>query len=183
MKLETKDNLFKNATLTGPNTNRSKKLLSQLSGIFKDSEAYDKMDGEQIIYEVDSLMPVEGGTEGALFFGITHLNPGTVGDEYFMTHGHFHEIENRGEYYWGIEGEGQLILMDKDRNVWTQDMFPGSLHYIPGFTGHRVANTGDSTLRFGACWPSDAGHKYDVILKEGFTKRLCKVNGKPCLIN
>jgi hypothetical protein len=34
-----------------------------------------------------------------------------------MTKGHFHAIENRAEYYWGIEGEGILLLMDKKRNT------------------------------------------------------------------
>jgi glucose-6-phosphate isomerase len=51
-------------------------------------------------------------------------------------------------------------------------MFPGSLHYIKGNTSHRVANTGESVLSFGACWPSDAGHDYNVIAKEWFCKKV-----------
>ena len=33
---------------------------------------------------------------------------------------------------------------------------------------HRVANIGYSVLSFAACWPSDAGHDYQVILENGF---------------
>lgn len=49
-----------------------------------------------------------------------------------MTKGHFHANMNRGEYYWGVEGEGRLIMMDQNRSGLEERMFPGSLHYIPG---------------------------------------------------
>jgi glucose-6-phosphate isomerase len=99
-----------------------------------------------------------------------------------MTKGHFHAIENRAEYYWGIEGEGILLLMDKQGETKAEYMFPGSLHYIPGATAHRVVNTGNLILRFGACWPSDAGYNYDAIMKEGFSKRVKQINNKPTLM-
>ena len=110
------------------------------------------------------------------------IYPGKVGDEYFMTKGHFHANMNRGEYYWGVEGEGRLIMMDQNRRVWSERMFPGSLHYIPGGVAHRVANIGYSVLSFAACWPSDAGHDYQVILENGFSASLQCVNGNPQLI-
>ena len=99
-----------------------------------------------------------------------------------MTKGHFHAKENRSEYYWGIEGAGLLLLMDKKRNTRAENMFPGSLHYIPGMTAHRVVNTGNCKLKFGACWPSDAGYNYETLFKEGFSKRVKRVNNKPLLI-
>lgn len=104
-----------------------------------------------------------------------------MGDEYFMTKGHFHQQEDRSEYYWGLEGEGMLILMDRERNTWAERMMPGSLHYIPGGVAHRVANTGNSVLSFAACWPSDAGHNYEEIANKGFSARLVEVNGTPKL--
>ena len=61
-------------------------------------------------------------------------------------------------------------------------MFPGSLHYIPGITAHRIVNTGNRILSFGACWPTDAGYNYDVIIKKGFSKRVKEVNSKPILV-
>lgn len=68
-------------------------------------------------------------------------------------------------------------MMDMDRNVWAERMFPGSLHYIPGKVAHRVANIGYQKLVFSACWPSDAGHDYDTIAKDGFALRLLDING------
>ena len=54
--------------------------------------------------------------------------------------------------------------------------------YIPGGVAHRVANIGYSVLSFAACWPSDAGHDYQVILENGFSASLQCVNGNPQLI-
>jgi glucose-6-phosphate isomerase, archaeal len=105
-----------------------------------------------------------------------------VDNEYFMTHGHFHEKRNRTEYYATIEGEGALILMDDSRKTWMEPMSPGTLHFIPPNVAHRVANSGTIPLRLVACWPSDAGHDYDVIRKHGFSACLLRVNGKASLV-
>ncbi|MBN2775798.1 MAG: cupin domain-containing protein [Prolixibacteraceae bacterium] len=146
--------------------------LKDIAGIFQNSRALADMDTRQTAYIVQAWLPVEDGTPDGLFFGTTNLMPGKVGDEYFMTKGHFHTLSDRAEFYWGVKGEGMLILMDRERNTWAEKMFPGSLHYIPSHVAHRVANTGSSTLIFGACWPSDAGHDYDEIAKTGYrTKR------------
>jgi glucose-6-phosphate isomerase len=174
--------IFTNGQLIGTDVIHRVKTLKELSGIFEDQIAFENMEGDQPIYEVGSWLPVHEGTEGGLFFGLTLLYPGHVGDEYFMTKGHFHAIENRAEYYWGINGEGILLLMDKKRETRAEYMFPGSLHYIPGYTAHRVVNTGCSQLKFGACWPSDAGYIYDTIMNEGFSKRVKIIRGKPSLI-
>jgi glucose-6-phosphate isomerase len=174
--------IFINGQLTGSEVIHQVKSLIELNGIFEDQIAFQNMDGSQPAYEVDAWFPVQTGTEGGLFFGLTHLYPGRVGDEYFMTKGHFHAIENRAEYYWGIEGEGILLLMDKKRNTRAEYMFPGSLHYIPGITAHRVVNTGSFILKFGACWPSDSGYNYDILINEGFSKRVKHIDNKPLLI-
>jgi Glucose-6-phosphate isomerase (GPI) len=52
-------------------------------------------------------------TEGGLFWGNTTLYPGSLGDEYFMTKGHFHRTRNRGEFYVTRKGEGALLLMEE----------------------------------------------------------------------
>lgn len=174
--------IFTNAQLTGSAIIHNSKYLSDLKGIFEDTNAFEKINTSQLAYEVDVYSPVKNGTEGGLFFGITRLQPGLVGNEYFMTKGHFHAIENRAEYYWCIEGEGILLLMDKTRNAKAEYMLPGSLHYIPGFTAHRVVNTGSNVLSFGACWPSDAGYDYDSIAAHGFSRRVKKNDNKPTLV-
>ncbi len=174
---------FSGRQLTGNKISKTVRKIGDLKSIFSDSVSYDKTSPDKIVYEVESYLPVKEGTTGGLFFGITFLYPGKVGEEYFMTKGHFHKIADRAEFYWGIEGEGMLILMDKYRKTWTEKMYPGSLHYIHGYTAHRTANTGSTTLSFGACWPSDAGHDYDTISQCGFSKILVQENGQPVLID
>jgi glucose-6-phosphate isomerase len=154
-----------------------------LAGVFLDHDAFSRIPPGSILYEVSSYLPVEEGTPGGLFFGLTKLYPGKVGREYFMTKGHFHLQEDRAEYYWGLEGEGALILMDRERHVWAERMTPGSLHYIRGGLAHRVANTGYEALSFAACWPSDAGHNYGEIAQNGFAARLLEVGGVPQLVD
>lgn len=168
--------------LTGNKIDRVVRKIKDIKEIFTNKEAIEQLDSDKIVYEVESYLPVAENTTGGLFFGITFIHPGTVGSEYFMTKGHFHKILNRAEFYWCIEGEGMLILMDKNRNTWAKKMYPGSLHYINGYTAHRTANTGNSILSFGACWPSDAGHDYDTIITQGFSKILVSQNGVPALI-
>ena len=170
-------------TLKGNHIIDSQKTIEQLKNIFLNEDARNKMEQDKIIYRVQALLPVEQGTEGGLFFGTTWIEPGTVGEEYFMTQGHFHKLSNRAEYYWGIKGEGALILMDRNRNCRAELMYPGSLHYIPAHTAHRVANTGNTQLVFSACWPADAGYDYEEIIQNGFSARLLNKNGKPELIN
>lgn len=159
------------------------KTIADLAGFFADEDFRKSMDQQQELYRVQAHLPVREGTSGGLFFGTTWIKPGQVGNEYFMTKGHFHAREDRSEYYWCLKGEGVLILMDRQRNCRGEKMFPGSLHYIPPYTAHRVANTGTVELVFGACWPSDAGHNYEEIEKNGFRSRLINVNGKPQLVS
>lgn len=157
--------------------------LKDISNIFKQQEFLGRMDMEQTAYSVQAWMPVSEGTEGGLFFGASTIYPGKVGKEYFMTKGHFHKIPDRTEFYWGISGEGMLILMDRKRNTWAEMVHPGSIHYIGSDIAHRLANTGKQELIVGACWPSDAGHDYDEIAVNGFSARLFDADGIPTLIN
>jgi glucose-6-phosphate isomerase len=72
--------------------------------------------------------------------------------------------------------------MSEDCVTRVQFMKPGSAHYIPGHTAHRVANVGDTVLSFLACWPSDAGHDYQTIAEHGFSARLRCIDDKPKLV-
>jgi glucose-6-phosphate isomerase len=160
----------------------SVKTLGQLEGTFSDAEAWRRLDPKIVVYRVQAWSPIAEGTEGGLFWGNTVIEPGQVGAEYFMTHGHFHLKRDRTEYYATVEGEGALILMDEARKTWMERMSAGSLHFIPPKVAHRVANVGTRPLRFVACWPSDAGHDYESIRKHGFGARLLKVDGGAKLV-
>lgn len=167
--------------LSGTPVDHKATLIDDLKAVFENEEKRALVPSGTVVYEVDAYKPVPDDTPGGLFFGITRIQPGQVGDEYFMTRGHFHALSDRSEFYWGIKGEGMLILMDRSRKVWVEKMYPGSLHYIPAHIAHRVANTGSDILSFGACWPADAGYDYEEIRLHGFSGRLLNVNGFPQL--
>lgn len=173
---------FESGALSGGRVVESTRTLADLEGVFRDGSGFAGMDPRTVVYRVQAFMPVAEGTEGGLFWGTTFIEPGRVGDEYFMTKGHFHAKRDRGEYYITVSGSGALLLMTEDRVTRVEFMSPGSAHYIPGHTAHRVANTGDSTLSFLACWPSDAGHDYKTIAERGFSARLRCVDGEPRLV-
>ncbi len=168
--------------MTGEPVINQVRKIKDIPGIFQDEKAYSEMNPDQLAYTVQAWMPVAEGTPGGLFFGVSTIYPGKVGNEYFMTKGHFHSLGDRAEFYWGLHGKGMLILMDRERNTWAEEVYPGSLHYIRDEIAHRLANTGNEKLIVGACWPSDAGHDYEEIAKNGFSARLVEVEGKPIMI-
>lgn len=168
--------------LSGKGIAEVSRAIADLAGIFADEDARALLAPDTLVYRVQAFQPVPEGTPGGLYWGTTFLQPGLVGDEYFMTKGHFHERADRSEYYIAASGEGALILMDADRRTRFEQMTPGSVHYIPGYTAHRVANTGANPLSFFACWHADAGHDYESIARQGFSARLLCVNGRPALV-
>lgn len=159
----------------------SAKKLGQLQGVFADHSAWQELDPEAIVYRVWWWEPVTPGTEGGLFWGTTEIQPGRVGDEYYMTHGHRHSISNRAEFYGCVAGTGVLVLRDQEGRAWTEEMKPGSLHYVAGDVAHRMVNTGTIPLRSIACWPSDAGHDYNISGASGFGIRIVEENGRPVI--
>jgi glucose-6-phosphate isomerase len=172
---------LKNFSLKGEPVICQQRVLNDIASIFLDQEAVKLIPPETSVYHVQSWLPVDEGTPGGLSFGTSTLLPGKVGNEYFMTKGHFHAKSDRAEFYWGVQGNGMLILMDRDRKIWAEEVYPGSLHYIGDEIAHRLANTGSANLVVGACWPSDAGHDYQEIATNGFSARLLEMDGNPVL--
>ena len=117
---------FLTGEIKGKEVINSEKKLKDIANIFGDPSRISSDDNEKIIYKVQAIFPVAEGTEGGLFYGRTEIEPGMVGNEYYMTKGHFHEQIDRAEFYWGIQGEGMLLIMDEDRNAWAEKIFPGS---------------------------------------------------------
>jgi glucose-6-phosphate isomerase len=173
---------YASGRLTGDAVQRSVKTLGAMSCAFGDQGALTSCDPNTVLYRVEYWLPVQEGQDGGLFIGTTVIEPGRVGDEYFMTHGHFHAKRDRAEFYVTLSGTGGLILMDEQRATRWEAMSPGSVHYIHGRVAHRVANTGGEPLAFLGCWPSDAGHDYDTIRTSDFSARLRDVNGRPELV-
>jgi len=156
-------------------TERVIRRASDMLNFYQDEEALKKMieNGDPIIYEVYGVTR-EG--EGELSYAITILHPGKVGDEYFMTKGHYHEKRNRGELYIGLQGKG-LLLIQKENEVKWIEMDRGKIVYVPPYFAHRSINIGNDDFVFLAIYPGDAGHNYGSIAEKGFAKIVVKDNG------
>ncbi|HCM1552926.1 AGE family epimerase/isomerase [Vibrio parahaemolyticus] len=163
---------FVTGKISGENIIAKDTLLSSLKGIFSDTEAFSKMDPNKVIYSVEMVAAEE--KNGELHFGVSHIEPGTVGDEFHITRGHIHKAEEQAEYYFGISGKGLLLLQDESGNVTYQDVYPGSVNYITGHVAHRLVNIGEDKLSVMAVWPAIAGHNYAFNNGEGFNARVFK---------
>ena len=165
--------VWASGALSGAPLIRKTTTLSDLAGVFADEANFRNGDPSLVVYSVEMFDTSAG--EGELFTGVTHLNPGCVGDEYFMTRGHFHARREQGEVYFGLRGEGLLLLQDEKGGTRLEQVHPGSVHRIAGFTAHRLINTGKDVLSALAVWPSIAGHDYSA-LSGGFAQRVTTAN-------
>ena len=139
---------FTGNRLLGERVENVSRTLGDLRGIFADVDAFSRMPQNILAYEVSSFLPEQEGTPGGLYFGITYLHPGKVGNEYFMTKGHFHANIDRAEFYWGLEGEGMLILMDQLRRVWAERVFSREPTLYTGWCGSPYGKYGKYFIFF-----------------------------------
>jgi len=156
--------------------------LSDLAGYFADPIAYATAlaAADSLLYTVASIEPAHG--DGALHYGITCLFPGRVGDEYYMTKGHFHAWRPAAEYYIGLHGTGLVLLEDEQGTAWTAALTPDSGVYIPGHTAHRTVNIGSEPLTFLGIYPSAAGHDYGSIVQRNFRQVVVAVARQPTVM-
>lgn len=168
--------------LSGESVATITKTIGDLAGYWHDARALARIDQATALYTTETWFPVEDGTEGAVLWGNTTLLPGKVGDEYFMTRGHWHRKRNRGELVVCVSGQGALLLMSERRETRMERLSPGSTHYVPGHMAHRTVNTGQEPLVFLCAWPADCGHEYDEIRERGFSRLLLERNGAPSLV-
>ncbi|MCC7446309.1 MAG: glucose-6-phosphate isomerase [Anaerolineae bacterium] len=154
-----------------------RRYLSDLQGLFADPEAEKAMLAQNpLLYEVHEPMD-NPETAGDIRYSTTILYPGKVGDEYFMTKGHYHSLGDRPELYYGLSGEGYLLCQSLEGEISAQRMYPGALVYAAPYWGHRSINTGKDNLVMLAVYPADAGHDYKTIADEGFAAIVVERNG------
>jgi glucose-6-phosphate isomerase len=164
-----------------PHTTRIERRASDLRGAFADSGALEALigDGDPVLYEVQQY-DVPDDT-GQLICCTTVLHPGTVGDEFYMTKGHYHAIRDTAELYVGLSGHGYLLLRTEDGQSSAQPMGPGTVAYVPPCWAHRTVNTGREPLVFLAVYPAQAGHDYGAIERTGFGQRVLSTAAGPAL--
>lgn len=160
-----------------------KRRLSAMKGMYADDTALERMlqTDDPLLYEFYDLGVKE--SEGHLAFGTSIVYPGKVGDEYYMTKGHFHTILDTAEVYYCIGGQG-LMLMENPEGEWAAEPFaPGRAVYVPGRYAHRSINTGSEPLITFYVFRADAGHDYGSIETKGFRRIVVERNGEPAVID
>lgn len=162
-------------------TRRTERRASSMRGHYADAAALERLvaGGDPLHYEVLEKPVPE--TYGQLMFCISRLLPGLVGEEYFMTKGHYHQVIETGEVYLCLRGRGYMLMKTKDGDFSALPMARGSMVYVPPFWAHRSVNTGDEPLVSFCVYNAEAGHNYGDIETEGFLKRVLRVDGKPAI--
>lgn len=158
------------------------RYLSDMEGMYYDNNAYNLIkDQNPKIYDFYDLKIPK--TDGDLAFGTSIVYPGKIGNEYYMTKGHFHTILDTAEVYYCIGGLGYM-LMETPEGKWDiQKMNPGRAVYVPKRYSHRSINIGREPLITFYTFRADAGHDYGTIEKKGFRKLVIEKEGKPDIID
>jgi len=147
----------------------TKRYLSQMRGMFADIAAYERALAEDpLVYEFYEMGAPENSANIAFGSSITY--PGKVGNEYFMTKGHFHTILETGEVYYALSGEGGMLLENPEGDTSFQSLSPGKAVYVPPRYAHRSVNTGKVPLVTFFAFRADAGHDYGTIETKGYRK-------------
>ena len=84
---------------------------SDMRGYYADPAALERLIAEHrdpVHYEVFEVpVPEE---RGHLMYCLSTLQPGVVGEECFMTKGHYHEVPDTAEIYLCLRGEGWMRM-------------------------------------------------------------------------
>ncbi len=163
----------------------SKRYLSNLQGMVADEKALqDKIaqEGNSLVYEFHEMGVPE--KSGDLAFGFSIVYPGKIGNEYYMTKGHFHTILDTAEVYLCLAGHGYMLCENPEGDWMAFELLPGKMVYVPERYAHRSINVGaEEALRTFFVFRADAGHDYGTIETKGYRKLLIERDGKPTVID
>jgi len=156
---------------------------SDMRGYYADEGALNRLVANQknpVHYEVFEVpVPEEHGN---LMYCISTLQPGRVGDEWFMTKGHYHSVPDTAEIYLSLRGEGYMMMKIRDGKCVAERMKRGRMVYVLPFWAYRSINIAACEPLVSFCvYPAEAGHNYGDIVTEGFPKRIFARNGE-CVI-
>ena len=159
-------------------TGHYSKKLSAMAGLYEDEERFSqalKKGGDAIVYTVSDVRP--DSVHGDLIFGTTFMQPGQIGNEFFMTRGHIHAKANRPETYYGESGKGLMLLESPEGVTQVLELLPRQMVYVPPFWIHRSVNIGSVPLVLSFCYPSDSGQDYSIIERSGGMASRIVANG------
>jgi glucose-6-phosphate isomerase len=156
---------------------------AEMRGYYADETALERLIADHdnpIHYETfESPVPEE---YGQVKFCISKLYPGVVGEECFMTKGHYHAVLDTGEAYLCLAGQGLMMMKTADGTCRWEEFAVGRLVYVPPSWAHRSVNTGDEPLISLCLYPGDAGHNYGDIQTQGFPRRVLKRQGEVLIV-
>jgi glucose-6-phosphate isomerase len=153
--------------------------ISDMKGMYANTQAENTLlANNPLVYEVYEATE-NPAVAGQLRYSTTIIHPGKVGDEYYMTKGHYHALGDRVELYYGLQGEGYLLLQTPEGEINIQPMKAGTLAFVPPYWGHRTLNIGTENFIFLAVYPADAGYDYKTIEEQGFASIVVERGGKP----
>lgn len=158
----------------------TKRYLSQMKNMYLNEKCRDSME-DVLVYEFYELDIPK--TNGDLAFGTSIVYPGKVDNEYFMTNGHFHEIIDTAEVYYGLSGNGYLLMENMDGDSCALELKKGQAVYVPKGYAHRMINTSNEPLVIFYTYPANAGHDYQTIKTQGFLKLCIDENGPKFIDN
>lgn len=151
---------------------------------YLDQASYEAMLAQEdtVLYEVYEIRRPE--VTGELLSGMSIVHPGKVGDEYFMTKGHFHAVVETAELYHCLRGEGMMVMETPEGEWSVMELRPGRVLYVPPRWAHRSVNTtpSEDLITF-FVYPANAAHDYGTIERRGFRKLVVERAGEPCIVD
>jgi glucose-6-phosphate isomerase len=158
----------------------SGRYLHDLKGCFYDEAAFSSAleEDDRLVYSVAGVETPS--SPGELGYGIGVLQPGLIGNEYFLTKGHLHAWRPAAEIYVGLSGSGLMLFEDEDgENAKAVELVANSIVYVPGNTAHRTVNVGAVPLTYIGIYPSEAGHDYGALAERNFSLVVLDQNNTP----
>jgi glucose-6-phosphate isomerase len=164
--------------------NHIERRLSAMKGQFSDQRTYEALLAAEdtLLYEVYEIKRPE--VVGELLNGLSIVHPGKVGDEFYMTKGHFHTVLDTAEVYYCVKGEGVMVMETPEGDWSVEPLRPHSVLYVPPRWAHRSVNvSADEDLVTFFVYPGNAGHDYGTIETQGFRKLIVERDGQPKIID
>lgn len=164
--------------------NHIQRNLSNMAGQYQDLEAYEAMvsDEDTLLYQVYELKRPE--LAGEILHGVSIVHPGKVGNEYFMTKGHYHTVLETAEIYYTLKGQGYMVMETPEGDWAVEELSAGSVLYVPPRWAHRSINIGsEEDLVMFFAYPGDAGHNYATIETQGFRKLVLEIDDQTKIVD
>jgi glucose-6-phosphate isomerase len=165
---------------TGPA--RIERRLSVMAPLFYDQEAVAEISKQEDRLIYDMYHYYFDTSLSDMSTAVSRIQAGKIGDEYFMTKGHFHALNNQPEIYFCLQGEGYLLLETREGEFRSERWTPGTVTHIPAQWAHRVVNTGEDILFYISAFHKSAGHDYELIEQRGFSQVVVERDGKPVFV-